>query len=378
MYRKDWERFQREKCESKTMAKMENKLHYDRIFNGLTDNRSIDILNDESLKNVKKMDIREYIIQYIQESNGKKTPQQIAEAVAIALAIPVTDTAAFRNIFKMVMEELKANPPVLAEVSIAIDGRTVPIIADDFGVRAGDNIFSTDGVPSQVVDEETGELAVAYWSGDNQVPERRGMSSSGFRLTAFANSGDRMTEVPGQFSLPTSLPPPMMPVVFNRSALPDTTELPYQVDPSLMVNNNNAPRALPAPEAHNGLNELFVPRTTYIRTFATEPSVPSSVSLREVATSTGTQTYGDYPSSALEMTPENVRTYSSSKKTGGGRLTQTAQTGPEGMIASRAMLQKYPVGGYSGPERGSRGTDSGVRVMDPLDLANVIRTIPFN
>ena len=62
MWRKGWESFQREHCKSKTKARMENKLHYDRILNSLTDNRSIDVLVPKSLENVKKMTEKEMII----------------------------------------------------------------------------------------------------------------------------------------------------------------------------------------------------------------------------------------------------------------------------------------------------------------------------
>lgn len=404
MYRKDWERFQRERCESKTMVKMENKLHYDRILNGLTDNRSIDILNDDSLKNVKKMDTREYIIRYIEACNGKKSIKEMAEGIAIALDIPVEDTAKFRSIYNTIMEELKAKPPVLAEVSVAIDGRTVAVRASEAGVVAGDNIFSIDGIPSQQVDEETGELAMTYWVGDNQVPERRGMSMDSRRLISFmGNSGDRITEVPGQFSLPMRLPPQTLPIRFNRSALPDTTELPFQVDPSMMIDDSRPPRALPAPEAHNGLNELFVPRTTYIRTFATESTEPSTVVINEIGSTTGTQTYGlynpnelysqdvfrfaeglrdvprrsnvmgtqtegDYPPSPLTMTPRNVLNNTTGKRMGRGNvITQTAQTGPEGMIATSAMRGTLRTSRRVNAEEVASALE-GLRVMNPLEL----------
>jgi hypothetical protein len=307
MYRKDWEDFQHKRCKSKTKVKMENKLHYDRILNALTDNRSIDILNDASLKNVKKMDTREYIIQYIEACNGKKNIKQMTDGIAIALNVSVTDTAEYRKIYDMVVEELNYFQDLQRRfdpksIDISIDGRTVAIRSLEDGVTASENPFSITGVPSVRVDEETGEQTVTVWEGDNQAP---------VRAMTYSNSGQVMTEVPAQFSIPTNLPPPMRPVSFNREALPDTM------------------------------------------TFAT-------------------QTEGDYPSSALEMTPANVQKYTTSKKVGGGRLTQTAQTGEEGMIATPMMRNKFPVGGYAEPKQEKIrmndprfGTTQSIRIVSP-------------
>jgi hypothetical protein len=243
------------------MSKMENRLHYDRIFQGLTNNRSIDVLVPETLKNVKKMSTEEYIKKYINENNGIKSPQQLTVAIAIALNIPVASPD-YVKVFNMVMEEMKRKPPVLAEVSIAIDGKTVQIKADDEGVIASANTFSFDGVASQRIDEETGELATVYYEGDNQVATRN-YDTGGFSPASFAQSGDTMTEVPGQFSLPTRLPPRISPVVFNRNGLPDTTQLPYEVDSSLMITPSNTPTST---QPHDGLQELVAPRQTFIRT----------------------------------------------------------------------------------------------------------------
>jgi hypothetical protein len=392
MYRKEWENYQKERCESKTMARMENRVHYDRILNGLTDNRSIDILNQDSLKNITKMDMREYIIKYIDDNKGIKTPQQLVEAIAIAIAVPVDDMAAIKAIYQMVLTQLKASPPVLAEVSIAIDGVSVPIIADDMGVRSGANIFSTDGVPSQSVDEETGEIAVAYWEGDNQVPERRGMSMEGFRLRAFANSGDRITDVPAQFSLPTRLPPPMMPVVFNKLALPDTNSTPFppiysteqteaildivremRIPPPTQPTLNLLEKPLRNPQAKYPTSKRG-PNLDILRGMF--PYEPDELTREDVENYTrrlvdrpltirGTQTEGYYPPSALEMTKGNVREYTTAKRVAGSsKLTQTAQTGESGMMATPAMRNKYPVGGYSRSER--ERLPSGARVMSPI------------
>jgi len=318
MFRKDFENYQKEKCKSKTMARMENTIHYNRILDGLTDNRSIDILNDASLENIRKMDTREYIIKYIQENKSVKTPEQLVMGLAITLNVPVANNAGMKVLYNMVLRELQTNPPTLAEISIAVDGVSVPIIANDFGVRAGANNFSFQGIPSQSVDQETGELSAVEWSGDNQVPVRN------FTFLG-NNSGNRITEVPAQFSLPSNLPPPMMPVVYDRLALPDTNI----VEPAIYPTAQRGPNL-------DLLRGLFAP----------EPN------------NMATQTEGDYPPSVLEMTKSNVATYTTSKKVNSGRLTQTAQTGESGMIATPAMRNKYPSGGYSGKERLStpRGT----------------------
>jgi hypothetical protein len=328
MYRNQWNDFQHKRCQSKTKVKMENKLHYDRIIDALTDNRSIDILNDDSLKNVKKMDTREYIIQYIKDSNGKKNIKQMTDGIAIALNIPPGDSGEYRKIYDMVVEELNYFQDLQRRfdpksIDISIDGRSVAIKSLEDGVTASENPFSLTGVPSVSVDQETGEQKVTVWSGDNQAP---------VRAMTYSNSGQRMTEVPGQFSVPSTLPPRMRPVSFNREGLPDTTTL-------------------------------------------------------------ATQTEGDYPPASLEMTPGNVQKYTTSKVVGGGRLTQTAQTGEEGMIATPAMRNKYPVGGYPGPERPSatRGTrpefdtismpssiGSEVRVMSPLDFQNALERLQIS
>jgi len=225
MWRKGWEEYQREKCMSKTRDKMENKVHYDRIFNALTDNRSIDVLVDESLESVKKMPEKEFIIKYVQEHKGKMTPEAITEALVIAMEIPVDDIMGIRSIFNTVMEQLRSDPPELAETimrPIAIDRTVVNIISTNQGVIASANPLSITGIPSVVIDEESGERGITVWEGDNQAPVR------GINPT---DAGFRMTEVPAQFSVPTALPPRITPLVFNRQGLPDTSQLPNVVNP---------------------------------------------------------------------------------------------------------------------------------------------------
>jgi hypothetical protein len=220
MWRKPWEMFQREHCKSKTRVKMENKVHYERILNSLTDNRSIDILVDKSLEAVKKMPEKEFIIKYVHENRYKMSAKELTESIAVAMEIPVDDVSAIRSIFNTVMEQLRNDPPELYETiqrPIAIDGTVVNIISSSQGVIASANPLSITGVSSMVVDQDSGELGVTVWAGDNQVPVRN---------IAPTDAGFRLTEVPAQFSVPTSLPPPMRPVTFNRQGLPDTTQLP--------------------------------------------------------------------------------------------------------------------------------------------------------
>jgi hypothetical protein len=222
MWRKGWETYQREECKSKTRAKMENKVHYDRIFNALTDNRSIDVMVDESLEAVKKMPEKEFIIKYVQENKYKMNPKDIADAIAIALE--VKEVNAVRSIFNTVMEQLKNDPIELNDSmrrSIAIDGSVVNIIASNSGVIASANPLSITGVSSMVVDQDSGERGIVVWEGDNQAPVR------GVNPT---DAGFRMSEVPAQFSVPTILPPPIVPTTFNRQGLPTTSEIPRSID----------------------------------------------------------------------------------------------------------------------------------------------------
>jgi hypothetical protein len=316
-YRKGWEDYQKEKCNMKTYRHLENKIHYNRIFETLTDNRSIDVLNEKSLKNVKKLSEKEYIIKYINENKDKKTPQELAEAIALAIEVPVNDQSRMREIFNMVMEELRVNPPVLSEISIAINGRDVPIIANDFGVRAGENIFFTPGVTSTEIDEETGERQMTMWAGDNQV-QTESRAFGGFTIgNRFGGSGQRMFSDPGQFSAPTDLPPRIMTVAYNRQALPIL----------------NTPR-----------NEIQ------------------------------TQTEGDYPSPPINMMgPGNVKEFAVSKKVGPqmesylaqsqSRITNTAQTNELGALTTEEQRTQYTAGGYRGSET---RLPSGVRVMSPI------------
>lgn len=332
MWRADWESYQKKICESKTMTRMENKIHYNRIVDGLSNNRSIDVLNEDSLKNVKKMDEEEYIIKYIEENKGSKTPQEIVNGLAVAMSISVSDNARMKSLYDMVLKQLRENPPVLAEVSIAIDGKTVPIIANEDGVRAGENTVSFDFPATQSRDDMTGEIIAI------STPQGR---PNRLNTGAFGGAGERMTEVPGQFSLPIRLPPPMMPVTFNRLALPDTNVVP-------------APPTYPT--SSKGYNQDI------LRGLFADDS-------KEM----GTQTDEDnYPGAALEMTKGNVAKYTTAKKVGAGKLTQTAQTGEEGIIATPAMRNKYPGGGYSGKEREStlRGTRPDYENISTVSMAS--------
>jgi hypothetical protein len=223
-WRSAWRDYQQKRCRTKSHARIANKMHYGRILDSLTDNRSIDVLVDKSLKSVKKMDMDEVIFNFIEESKGKFPPDQLAEKIAIALEVPLDDTVAYRKIFDLVMEQIKSGPPPLAEVSIAVDGRPVEIKATEEGVVASKNPFSLTGVSSVHIDEETGEHGVTVWSGDNQAPSRM-VDIGGFKTKQFGGSGERETFNPMQFSVPTSLPPPMKTVAFNREAIPTSNEL---------------------------------------------------------------------------------------------------------------------------------------------------------
>jgi hypothetical protein len=359
------------------------------------------------------------------------------------LDVPVSDVVEYRKIYDAVIEEMKMiheltntllRTPARIDISrggkdmetqtsaegvdaetntiyISIDGKDVGIQATVEGVVAETNTFSIQGVSSQRRDNETGELAVVHWDGDNQAPSR-GVNTGGFNVNNFANSGDQMSQDPGQFSLPTNMPPPMTPVVFNRNALPDTTELPYKVDASLMISDKPVsntvaiqtqdglvdiiPRAAQfsdlvsmvegmniktkkqTTQTQDRLQELFKPRTTYIRTHATElPQEPkgTGLTLQELASSAGTQTHGRYFNPTVEMTPGNVRKFASGregaketkKDNETNRITQTAQTGETGFMTTQKQLSAHPVGGYAGTQRvyGPR-TTSGAQIMSPL------------
>lgn len=338
MYRKEWEKYQRDMCESKTRVRMVNRLHYDRIFNGLTDNRSIDVLNNASLKNVKKMDSREFIIKYVQENNGKKSVQEMTEALAMALEIDVKDTVSYRNLFNAVIDEMKMIQNITSgliengQIAVSIDGKDVLFEATQQGVKASDNPFSLDGIPSRKRDDETGEIGVAVWQGDNQAASRA-FVGGGFSGAGLTDSGDIKTEVPGQFSLPTSLPPPMMPVTFNRRAMPDSNQLESRVRMQL---------------------------TKMELTDASPANMP---------TNTRTQTESYYPNPAVSMTPFNVRTSSVARAIGKPNaptrelITQTAQTGEQGMITDFSQRNAYPQGGGSSY---NTYTASGAKVFSPF------------
>jgi len=164
-WRSSWESYQRKNCKSKTMVKMENGIHYNRIINALTDNRSIDVLNEASLKNVKKMT----------ESKQKGNSNRI---------------------------------------DIALNGKTVGIVSELNGVVATENTLNIGGITSMRRNLETGEVGMTIWDDDYQAPVKD--------FTFDAGSGDRITEFPGQFSVPSSLPPRMRPVVYDSLGLPDT------------------------------------------------------------------------------------------------------------------------------------------------------------
>jgi hypothetical protein len=94
VWRKGWRKYQENICkESKGAIRNVNKTHYDRILYSLTDNRSIDVLNEPSIKDVKKMDPREYIIKYIHEYKDKKSIREMTEGLMIALEVPVEETS---------------------------------------------------------------------------------------------------------------------------------------------------------------------------------------------------------------------------------------------------------------------------------------------
>jgi hypothetical protein len=343
MWRSSWEKYQRERCKSKTMTKLENRVHYDRIFNALTDIRSIDVLNKASLKNVKKMDQKEYIIKYINENKDKKSPKELTEAIAIALEVPVEDKIRMRAIFNDVMEQLKAGPPQLAEVSIAIDGKTVPIIADDFGVHAGANPFGFTGVPSFHRDEETGERGVVVWAGDNQAPVRE-FVYGGLANRGLSDSGDRVFEMPGQFSVPITIPRQMEPITYNRLALPDTNQL---------ENIPTYPTPQRSLEGYAGLAKTL--RTS---------------NQREMG---GTQTKEFYPSAIISMTPRAVKQHTTgvqmNVKPYFGHITQTAQTGPFGHLSRAEQLKEFSHGGSSRgfpSSYGGMSTSSGQEILGAL------------
>lgn len=288
MWRKGWRRYQREECMSKGYARMENKVHYDRIVDALTDNRSIDVLVDSTLKNVKKMPEKDFIIKYVDENRDKMTPEKIAVAIAIALDIPVDNTVKIKEIFAAVMEQLRNAPPILAEISIAVNDRPVEIIADDFGVRASENPISYQGVPSVVIDEISGEMGIQVWEGDNQSIVR------GINPT---DAGYRITEVPAQFSVPTEIPPELRGIRFNRQAIPDTNPL-SRVTTSVQTEGEYPPPVKSSPE--------------YLRETSVARFVPSASSV------------------------------------GINKIIQTSQTGDIGLGTSKEIREEFKRGGYKG------------------------------
>ena len=341
-WRSGWKDYQHKHCETKTHARLANKMHYDRILDSLTDNRSIDVLVDKSLKNVKKMDDREYIAKFVEENYDKQTIEQLVRSVAIAMNISVQDQE-YRQLYNIVLEEMNFlhglnQSRMLAprRIDIAINGKDVGIQASPEGVVATENPISITGVSSVHTDEETGERGITIWSGDNQAPERRGMTLQ----PGFLGSGERITFDPMQFSVPTRLPPRMIPVQFNREALPDTTQLPYQVEPRYLQGPPQSQSASPyQPEP------LQKPQM-YIRSHTNEP-VSRFTELEDVGTQTEEQGYPP-----MDVTEQMFRRYGVKKlvKEEGGKqthITQTVQTGSGG-LPNLDVLKEFSLGGGAG------------------------------
>jgi hypothetical protein len=97
-WRGDWENYQAKECKSKTSKRIANKVHYQRILNTLTDTRSIDVLNEPSLKNVKKIGGDAFLIKYIQENSNSKNIQDLVTGLGAALGIPPNDNR-YRNLY---------------------------------------------------------------------------------------------------------------------------------------------------------------------------------------------------------------------------------------------------------------------------------------
>ena len=117
-YRKQFENFQKEKCKSKTMLNMENRIHYNRILDALTDNRSIDILNKSSLENVNKLNEKEFIIKYVDENKSDKSPDNMVLALAIALEIPLGETRRVQSLYDIVIERLRRSIQSISNINI--------------------------------------------------------------------------------------------------------------------------------------------------------------------------------------------------------------------------------------------------------------------
>ena len=240
-YRKQFENFQKEKCKSKTMLNMENRIHYNRILNALTDNRSIDILNKSSLENVNKLNEKEFIIKYVNENRSNKSPDNMVLALAIALEIPLGETRRIQSLYDMVIEEMNiifqvTNDLIRApkRIDISVDGETVSIEANQNGVTASSNPFSLDAVPNLRRDLETGILDVVHWAGDNQsqmTPNRNfgDFNQGGFNTNNIGGSGEILFNDPARFSLPTNLPRRSNPVVIGRDGIPDNNELDFDL-----------------------------------------------------------------------------------------------------------------------------------------------------
>jgi len=99
------------------------------------------------------------------------------------------------------------------------------------------------------------------------------------------------------------------------------------------------------------------------------PETPraSGVTLTELATSTGTQTFGNYLDSPIPMTPGNVGKFAVGRSVYGAHaITQTAQTGAQGQMTTQPQRTQYPSGGYSGPDRDTNRTGSGAQIMSPI------------
>ena len=215
-WRNGWENFQKEKCYSKSKYVVANRNHYDRIFNALTDTRSIDILVDESTESVKKMSYTEIVTHYIKTG---EPPEKIA--LKISLMVPEKD---YKTIFNDVIKAINISRQLLEQenLAIAVDGKVVEIIANGQGVRASKNPLKLD-LPTMVKkDFETGETKQQTFKPDLEAPVDTVPNPLFLQI---GGPGERIMIVPSQFSVPTRLPPPIPVTTFNVQALPSTNEL---------------------------------------------------------------------------------------------------------------------------------------------------------
>jgi hypothetical protein len=184
-----------EDCFSKSKHVAENKNYYSTILHSLTSNRSVDVLVPESTAYLRKSEFEESDFKESDESDFKQSKESDSNSVVVA-----------------------------------INQKPVTIVATERGVVARSNPLSLD-LPTMTQQNLEGEIVVKQtYRPDFQAPELSAYQQAYQKAYTdemkklMGASGDTVTSTPKQFSVPTSLPPPVPPTV-TVQGVPSTNEL---------------------------------------------------------------------------------------------------------------------------------------------------------